>query len=451
LQDTKTLKRTASSLLAVWALTAFWATAQQSSDQACQVRVVTDPEGAMVYCDGVMQDTAPLTISDLREGDHIITAEKPGYNTARKSISLTKGQRIPVELALQQVMGLVLVHSDPPGAEVQVSGAVKGRTPLLITDLPPDKYRLRLEARGYAPKEVDLVVKDRIPQKLSVSLTSDSATLTITTEPPGANVLVNGISKGTTPCTVDRIPDGDNTLKLTLDGYEDHTQTLRLSAGEQQDITVALNPMPAQLTVVSIPLKARIYVKNEFRGESPLVLKSLEPGTYRIRAELRGHEVLARNVDLKRGDEKVEEFRLARNCGMLVLTTEPSGVKVFIDGEVSGTTAVNKTETDVASDPLEMDLLPIGAHQVQLTKKGFYNVTFSIEIEKDKTVTKHVRMKRRFIPNYELRTADGVFRGVLVQQDNAGNVKIETKPGIIQTFMASEIISLRPIRTKPEE
>ena len=65
----------------------------------------------------------------------------------------------------------------------------------------------------------------------------------------------------------------------------------------------------ASLRVVSIPEKARVYVKDEFRGVTPLNLPNLQPGSYRVRVELPGFETDARTIELPRGGAKTEEFR----------------------------------------------------------------------------------------------------------------------------------------------
>ncbi|MCX7590003.1 MAG: PEGA domain-containing protein, partial [Kiritimatiellae bacterium] len=217
-----------------------------------QVRVTTDPPDAVVLCDGIVQDAPPVTITGLAPGEHLIVATKSGYQDARRTITLEAGQRLAVDLKLEPICGLVLVRSNPPGSEVEVDGASRGRTPLLLTDLPLGTYRVRLSAPGYMPKEIDLKIESRIPIKLEANLRSDAATLEIASEPPGARVLVNGAERGTTPCVVERIREGDCRLELLLDGYEPYRHEMRLAAGQVESLNIILKPLPAELTVVSI-------------------------------------------------------------------------------------------------------------------------------------------------------------------------------------------------------
>jgi len=416
------------------------------SSPSCQVRVSTIPEGAAVECDGVVYDTAAAAITGLKPGKHLLIARKQGYNDTRMTIELSDGQRMAVEMKLEPILGLVIIHSIPSGATVEIDGANRGETPLLLTDLPIGQYRMRLIGAGYRPQEIDLSVASRKPKRLEISLDSSSATLVLESQPSGARILINGIDRATTPSTVAGIPEGEVTLQLELDGCEPYEQTIRMTAGERQEMTAVLKPIPAQLIVVSMPARARIYVNNQFRGESPVTLTELEPGSYRIRAEMDAHEIVARTVYLDRADKVTEEFRLQPNCGAIEIRTAPAGVKIFVDGKERGITKAPAGETDRVSEDLKLDLVPIGTRTLELTKKGFFSKEFTLEVERDKTTTVQQALKRRFIPNFEVRTSDAVYKGVLIEQDPQGNVRLEVRPGVIRTVKAKDIRSSRPLR-----
>ena len=63
-------------------------------------------------------------------------------------------------------------------------------------------------------------------------------------------------------------------------------------------------------------------------------------------------------VRVRAGEKTTEEFRLHRNSGVLVLVTEPPGVKVFVDGEDVGETVAS--EAGLVSTALNVDLLARG-------------------------------------------------------------------------------------------
>jgi hypothetical protein len=424
-----------------------FALAQEKTAPSCEVRVTTQPEGALVSCDGVMREAAPLVIADLAPGRHLIVASKQGYNDARHSIELSQtGQRVAVELKLEPILGLILVTSEPSGATVEIDGANRGETPLLLTDLPLGAYRMKLNQSGYREQEIDLKVDSRIPRKETVVLASNSATLDLSSDPTGARAVLNGVDRGTTPCVLEQIPEGDSTLELSLDGCDPFRQELKLHAGERRTLTAVLKLVPAKLSVVSIPAGARIYVNNQFKGAAPLTLSDLAPGSYRLRAEMTAHEPLARTIFMERASDITEEFRLTPNCGSLEIVTAPSGVRVYVDGKDSGTTTAKAGETDRVSDALHVEFVPIGTRRIKLTKKGFFSKEVPVVVERDRTATVHQSLKRRFIPNCEVRTTEDVIRGVLIEVDPQGNVKLEVRPGIMRTVEARDVVSRRVLR-----
>jgi len=410
-----------------------------------EVYISTTPSNATVYCDGVQRGPAPLVLDDLTPGPHLIIARHPNYQDARRSLEVIPDRRQVVDLILRPLTGLALIRSTPPGAETQINGLSRGRTPLLVSDLPLGKHRVQLTLTGYVPQELELNLVDRTPQQLEATLLSTLATLVVESNPKGASVILNGISKGETPARISGIPAGKVNLELKLDGHAPFTSTLTLLAGREEKVTTDLKALPSGLQVVSLPERARIYVDNQFRGEAPVELKKIDAGEHRLRAELKGFTPAARTVTLKPGENRVEEFRLERNAGTLQLITTPAAVEVSIDGVAMGSTSVKSGDNDTQSDPLLLDTLAPGTHRIELSRKGYFAHTATVEISKDETTPLKINLRRRFTPNYEVVTVNGTRTGVLVLKEANGDVKLEVQPGITTIFAAGDIVSQRTL------
>lgn len=425
--------------------------AQEEDNQLCQIRITTDPVGATVSLDGETGSPSPLLLANIKPGEHLITSQKEGFKTHRQTVTLIEGQRIALDINLEPLTGLLLVHTEPQGAEVSINGADRGQTPLLITDLTMDKHRIQLSLPGYITKTIEVNILNRSPLKIAETLTPNSATLILDSDPSGADIILNGVSKGKTPATITRIPGGDSTLELTYEGCKPYKKTIKLSAGQEETLSAVLSPIPAKLAIVTIPDKARIYINNQFKGESPIILDNVAPGTYRIRADLKGCEPVARDIELKMAENRTEELRLVGNCGQVQITTEPAGITVFVGGKPRGVTSFKEDETDRVSQPLTIDMIPEGEQEVILTHKQYFPSKFMANIERDKTITIHKVMKRRFIPDYEVRTSSDIYKGVLIQIDPEGSVKLEIRPGIVKTIPGNEIKVKKPLQiTMPD-
>ena len=411
-----------------------------------RLQVTSDPPKATVLIDRQARGETPLTLPNIPVGQHLITVRKQGYADVWQTTELLGQDSREFDFKLEPVTGLLLLQSSPSNADVTVNGVALGRTPLLVSTLPLGTYRVKIATPGYQAKEVEIDLADRTPVRKQVDLVSDSASLTVETDVEGANIRINGIDRGGSPCTIARIPEGEVTVELRADGFLPLVHKIRLAAGETQQIKLPMTPIPAALKVVSIPDKARVYVNNEPRGLTPLELAELTPGKYRVRVELDGYEPNARDIELGRGSRKSEEFRLTSNTGKMELVTEPDRVTVYLDGKKIGETKAKADATTNISDPLAVDPILAGEHELRLVRKGYVENKQKIEIEQGKTLTLSLKLTRRFIPDCLVVTLHGAeFRGMIdATTDDA--IHLETAPGVTITIPMKDVKYQRILR-----
>lgn len=416
------------------------------------LRITAEPPGARILVDNIAQDPSPLLLTNVTPGVHLIQVSKDGYITDRATVKLAPGQKQDADFKLTPVTGLLLVHSTPRGAEVNINSSYKGRTPLIITDLPLGKYRMRVSAAGYLAKDLDLQLDSRVPRRLDVALMSNSGQLHIESVPPGATISVDGVSVGVTPMLLDRITTGRKQIDLALKGYNSFTATVTVESGSSNNISALLKALPARLIAISTPPGAKIYINDQYSGIAPFVASNLTPGAYTIRGELKGHSPATRDMTVGNDEATTVELTLSRNSGILELITEPAEVQVFVDGEDSGVTKAGAS--DLSSNPLKVEFLSQGIHRLQLTRKGYFNLEKSFAVELDKTVTLHETLKRRFIPDTVVRFrteagAEDAKMGAVSQKFPNGDIELETKPGIFLKIPAGNIISIGPTTIMP--
>lgn len=409
------------------------------------LRVMSDPSGAQVSFGGKARGETPLECDVPECGKTVVEVAKDGFQTSWSTVELDVGAARSLNVKLEPLKAAVLVHANPEGAAIALDGSHVGEAPLLMPRVALGKHKITVTQPGFQPKTVDLDVPNAVPQKLDVSLVTDSATLRVSTDPEGAQVLLNGVPKGNAPVVLERIPDGTATLEVKADGYKPSKQELRLSAGDDESLTVSLEPLPASLQVITIPAGARVYVDNDYRGESPVSLADLAPGSYRVRVELAAYDAAARNVELARAASVVEEFRLVPNCGSLLVTTSPADVTVLVDGKIRGTTTAKPDATDQLSDKLEIPLVAAGTRELVFTREGYHEAHKTVEVARDQTATVSVELRRRFIPDFEVRTAENTYKGVF-QSRTAEFIRIETEPGVIRSFPVKTVQAARPLR-----
>lgn len=406
----------------------------------------TEPSGALVEINGEVLGQTPFN-QRVPVGRHLVTLRRSGFETERLSIDL--GTRESREITLRPVTGLMVIDSNPPGAAVSINDIFQGNTPLAMHNIRMGTHRARLVMQGYEDRDIEFTVENRIPFRVNADLVSNSGTLVVESDPPGATVLVDGRNEGLTPLSLPRVERGERAVTVQLGGYETYRTNLVVNPSDTARVNARLNPIPGSLRVVSIPTGARIYLNDSYRGDAPLHIESLPPGNYLVRAELRGHADESRTLRVNRGDEMREEFRMTRNSGTLEIITRPANVRVNVNGEYMGTTRPRDGGTDEVSEPLQIDLLSQGTHRLQLVREGFQFESKNFRINMDEVTTLEETLRRIFIPNTILRLGsrpDEAIIGRLVRRHPDGSVEMEIREGIFRTYPPDDIISIEPLR-----
>ena len=424
-----------------------WVSARADEPVAPRVNLTSQPSGATVAVDGQDRGTTPVVLFDLTPGRHHVKFRLPGYEEANRFINTTEGVFVEKNEVLVEEKGLLLIKTDPTDCDIAVDGVSVGRSPRLLTHLSSkDVHTVRLRKAGYQDQTITVKFDGRKPQVREEKLVLASGRLEISTEPAGAEITVNGIVRGKSPITVTDVPKGRATVKFKMEGFADEIRELAVNAGDVQHLAIALVGLPGTLHLASVPEGARFYVNEEARGKGPLTIPSLKPGSYVVRAELEGFGTMTKTILLENGTSASEEFRLSNTMGRLEVKSSPVGAQLVFDGRIVGTTKSSDPQAEV-SDVFPIENVMEGEHTLIVRKDGYSEVTRHPKIQSSKTSQANVRLKRIFIPDTEIVTARGSYKGVLVQV-TFDSVILEVSLGITRSFKRDEIRSMNAI--KPE-
>lgn len=403
-----------------------------------RVSILSQPAGATVVVDGQDRGVTPIMLFDLTPGRHHLKYRLAGYLERDRFFDTSEGPVIEKNEVLQEIKGLLLVKSDPPGATIVVDGEAKGETPRLIVDLSArEPHALKLRKAGYLDQALTVKFNGREPRVVDEKLVTDSGAINIISEPSGADVMVNGIARGKTPVLVSGVSKGRATVKFTLPGFGEEVRELAMRAGEEQTLSVVLQALPGTLHLISVPGGARFYLNDEARGTGPLVIPGLKPGTYSVRAEKEGYGTETRSVTITNGESAREEFKLSNVMGRLEVRTDPIGAQIVFDGHLLGTTRA-QSDTAEYSDVFPIENVLEGEHVLVVRKEGYAESTRHPKIANSQTATANVRLRRVFVPDVEVVTSRGSYTGVLVSNDPE-SVTLEVSLGINRSFPRSEI------------
>jgi hypothetical protein len=210
-----------------------------------QLALESSPEGAQVQIDGATDPSwvTPFTLTNLQPGQHSITTSKSGYSIDSRTINVTSGNRASAQIRLTQLMATVVVKSDPAGASVYVDGRdVNAKTPAQV-GVDKGQHVVLVRLSGYLDEtmtgqfalgqtynfnpslrqlgNVDSIktVGGKMSRLFGGKGQPGQATVTIHTQPKGAQVAVNQhMLDKTSPVDV-AVDPGNYVIDITLSGY----------------------------------------------------------------------------------------------------------------------------------------------------------------------------------------------------------------------------------------
>ena len=120
---------------------------------------------------------------------------------------------------------------------------------------------------------------------------------------------------------------------------------------------------------------ARVMLNDQSVGRTPVEPLSLKPGRYKVRVRKDGHRSWEKEVEVESG----RTLRLAVGLpiiprdevvagGRLVLSIDPRGARVTIDGDLAGST------------PLPDVDLEAGEHEVKIERSGYLRETHTVDV-----------------------------------------------------------------------
>jgi hypothetical protein len=215
----------------------------------------------------------------------------------------------------------------------------------------------------------------------TVELKPRFGSLTVKTTPEtGAEIFIDDEKQDkTSPVTVERLMGGEHSIRAAKEMYKIANQKVTIAEGAAQEVTVALQPNFATVTLTSTQ-GATIYADDTERGATRWSGK-LMAGPHTAEATLKGHRKRAIALDVIAGQDQTVALDLEAMYGSLDISANADAA-ISIDG---------KQYPDPA--PIIIEKLLVGEHEVTLTASGFKPFRKKVEIEEGKIAGMNATME----------------------------------------------------------
>jgi formylglycine-generating enzyme required for sulfatase activity len=248
----------------------------------------------------------------------------------------------------------------PAHAEVNVTGVpaprIGGRWLMLAGE-----HRILARAEGYRVLDQRIRITGEPHQTHALVLVPLPGKLDVTVTPPlKAEILIDGVAAGSAPGLIEEVEAGLREIVVRAPRYLDFITRMEIAGkGQTQALTATLLPAWAELSIASEPAGARVLNGRDVLGVTPLRAELIQ-GSRQLTVELKGYKPWSRRIEVVAGQAvNIPDVRLQKDDGYFLVTSEPTGAAITVDGVFKGET------------PVRFAVTPDRAHVLAAMKTGF--------------------------------------------------------------------------------
>ena len=265
-----------------------------------------------------------------------VTVAPPAVSVQPKYNKKTKAKPRPVAPTI--VPGQLSVSSTPAGAQIQIDGQNDSTwvTPFNLAGLNPGQHTLTISKPGYASETRSIEVGSGSKSFISVQLSQLTATVSVTSEPAGVAIWMDGKDTGrVTPAQIPVDKPGNHSFVFKKQGYLEETTTANLQVGQTFRLSPSLKALgntddikiggkfkklfgsgdTAGMGAVSIktqPRGAQVAINNRIVDKNSPVDLYLDPGNYVLDITLSGFKSVHRVITVEKSGKVVIDENLDR-------------------------------------------------------------------------------------------------------------------------------------------
>ncbi len=300
----------------------------------------------------------------IRTGSYDIRLSNEGYHDTVTQLLVNTDQSQTIPYEMRRLPGKVSIATmDLSGARVQIDGVDVGITPLIDIPVEPGEHQMTISLDRYLDYGETIDIEGReVEQRYQASLEPAWAVVSLSTTPPGADVLLDGEVIATTPVNAE-ILQGRRDLTLKLAGHKAWQEDFDVIAGEDFTVPlVELEPADGLVFIRSNPSAASVTIGGEFKGLTPLEV-ALPPGqTHELSFFKSGYHSSRTSIRTEPNQERELNVSLDPELASVSVIAQPEDAELYVNGEFRG----------LANQTLE---LMAASQQIEIRKNGFVPYT----------------------------------------------------------------------------
>lgn len=190
--------------------------------------------------------------------------------------------------------------------------------------------------------------------------------LTVKSPVAAAEVYVDGQNLGPVPVTKFLAP-GPHAVRVVADNYDPYVRKVDIGDGKKVELNAVLMEGVGTAEFVGGGTGARLAVDGKDRGQLPMRLTDLTPGSHTWTVTAPKLEPAQGTLEFVKGKNYLIDVKLRSATGVFVVDSTPAGAAVTLDGKAVGVT------------PLRLEGVTPGVHGVVVQAEGRAAVVRSVD------------------------------------------------------------------------
>lgn len=265
---------------------------------------------AQVELDGQLVGPTPTGELSLEPGQHTIRMTTERYQDFEASVEI-EGRNVlqTFDAELIPAWADVTVTTTPAGATIYVDEVDLGKTPATV-QLMSGLHELLVRKEGFKISRQAITVAANEPLVLpEILLQEADSLLTVTSQPAGAAVSIDGRYRGTTPVEVELGPGATYEVIISKAGFATVESRVSMESRRGKLLRIELEARVGVVKIVSQPPDAELFIDGQSRGIASQEF-SLPARPHRIEIRKTGYEPFITEVTPKPGMPEVLEVTM---------------------------------------------------------------------------------------------------------------------------------------------
>jgi eukaryotic-like serine/threonine-protein kinase len=263
----------------------------------------------------------------------VVVSEKPKAGSKKKA-----KETVAPAVTAAVVTGVVSISSTPAGAQIQIDGHSDPTwvTPYDMSALLPGQHNIVISKPGFSTDSRSFDVAAGSKSFLSVQLAPLTGTLSVNSDPPGAEIWMDGKDTGKiTPAQFTLDKAGTHTFAFKKGGYLDENSSANVQIGTTSHVSATMRALGntddikmggkfkkllggadvsamGSVAIKTNPRGAQVAVNGRMLDKTSPMEFYLDPGNYELDITLSGYKNIHRVISIDKGGKVAIDESLDR-------------------------------------------------------------------------------------------------------------------------------------------